>query len=56
MKRDIAERGRDVRGVLSQYARFVKPSFDSNVYPTVAHADVILPRGLDSQGDLLATS
>lgn len=28
LRRDIAERGRDVEGVLNQYQRFVKPSFD----------------------------
>ncbi|KAI8818539.1 uridine-cytidine kinase 1-like 1 [Fimicolochytrium jonesii] len=48
LKRDIAERGRDVRGVLSQYQRFVKPAFDEHIYPTMKYADIIIPRGLDN--------
>lgn len=28
VRRDIAERGRDLDGVLAQYEKFVKPSFD----------------------------
>jgi uridine kinase len=41
VKRDIAERGRDVEGVLAQYNRFVKPSFDTFIYPTMRYADGI---------------
>ena len=48
LHRDITERGRDKFGVLEQYRRFVKPSFDSHIYPQMKHADVILPRGLDN--------
>ena len=48
IKRDIAERGRDVDGILQQYARFVKPAFDDFVFPTKKFADVIIPRGLDN--------
>lgn len=48
LRRDIAERGRDVDGVLTQYARFVKPSFDDFIFPTKKYADVIIPRGLDN--------
>ena len=29
IRRDILERGRSVEGVLDQYMRFVKPSFDT---------------------------
>jgi len=32
--RDISERGRDLEGVLLQYQRFVKPSFDDYILPT----------------------
>lgn len=46
--RDIAERGRDLRGILEQYSRFVKPSFDDFIQPTVRNADIIIPRGLDN--------
>ncbi|KAJ3281745.1 Uridine-cytidine kinase-like 1 [Borealophlyctis nickersoniae] len=48
LKRDIAERGRDIKGVLEQYNRFVKPAFDEHIYPTMRYADVIIPRGLDN--------
>ncbi|SAM03094.1 hypothetical protein [Absidia glauca] len=48
LQRDIAERGRDLQGILDQYTRFVKPSFDDHVQPTVKHADVIIPRGLEN--------
>lgn len=31
IKRDVAERGRDVMNVLEQYQKFVKPAFDQFV-------------------------
>jgi uridine kinase len=43
IQRDVAERGRDVAGVIEQYTRFVKPSFDNFVAPSRRHADVIIP-------------
>lgn len=43
IQRDVAERGRDVAGVIEQYTRFVKPSFDSFVAPSRRHADIIIP-------------
>ncbi|KAK4685916.1 uridine kinase, partial [Tremellales sp. Uapishka_1] len=43
IKRDIAERGRDVDGVLDQYLRFVKNSYDNFVQPSSKFADVIVP-------------
>ncbi|KAF8985635.1 Uridine-cytidine kinase-like 1 [Entomortierella lignicola] len=48
IKRDVAERGFDVAGVLKLYQRFVKPSFDTYVYPTKKNADVVIPRGLEN--------
>ena len=48
LKRDIAERGRDLDGVLAQYTRFVKPSFDDFIGPSKKWADIIIPRGLDN--------
>jgi len=38
IQRDIAERGRDLAGVLMQYEKFVKPAFDSFIRPTKCHA------------------
>jgi uridine kinase len=43
IRRDVADRGRTVEGVLDQYARHVKPSFDEFILPTKKYADVILP-------------
>ncbi|EIM91258.1 armadillo/beta-catenin/plakoglobin [Stereum hirsutum FP-91666 SS1] len=41
--RDVQERGRDVSGILEQYLRYVKPSFDNFVQPSSSHADIIVP-------------
>ncbi|KAI1295439.1 Uridine-cytidine kinase-like 1 [Halotydeus destructor] len=49
LKRDIMERGRDLEGVVTQYNRFVKPSFDYYIAPSVIHADLIVPRGGENQ-------
>jgi uridine kinase len=46
--RDINHRGRDVMGVLRQYEKFVKPSFEEYILPTKKYADVIIPRGADN--------
>lgn len=56
IRRDIAERGRDVEGVLDQYLRFVKRSYDNFIRPSSAWADIIVP-GIENQVaiDLLVT-
>ena len=46
LKRDITERGRGLEGVLKQYSQFVKPSFEHYIEPTMASADIIVPRGI----------
>ena len=43
IQRDVADRGRDVGGVIEQYTQFVKPMFDQYVAPSRKHADVIIP-------------
>ena len=43
IKRDTADRGRDVHGVIEQYTKFVKPMFDAYVSPSKKYADVIIP-------------
>lgn len=45
VRRDTKERGRDLEGILLQYERFVKPSFDDYIMPTKKYADIIIPRG-----------
>lgn len=48
LKRDISERGRDMTGVLKQYNTMVQPSYANYIAPTMAHADIIIPRGGDN--------
>ncbi|KAL4193338.1 hypothetical protein AMTRI_Chr06g176370 [Amborella trichopoda] len=48
IRRDTVERGRDVRSVLDQYSKFVKPAFDDFILPSKKHADIIIPRGGDN--------
>ncbi|GAB1601637.1 uridine-cytidine kinase-like 1 [Argonauta hians] len=45
LRRDIAERGRDMHGILKLYNKFVKPSFDYYIAPTMSYADIIVPHG-----------
>lgn len=45
LRRDISERGRDVKSVLDQYNRFVKPAYEQFIAPSMAQADIIIPRG-----------
>mmetsp|Transcript_1013 Transcript_1013/g.1776 ORF Transcript_1013/g.1776 Transcript_1013/m.1776 type:complete len:98 (-) Transcript_1013:393-686(-) len=46
--RDIKYRGRDIDGVIRQYEKFVKPSFDDYIWPTKKYADIIIPRGAEN--------
>ncbi len=45
LTRDIAERGRTMDSVLTQYRNTVKPAHDEFIQPTMRHADLIIPRG-----------
>ena len=38
-----------MQGCLDQYERFVKPSFDKFIQPTMSVADVVCPRGADNK-------
>ena len=53
IRRDVADRGRDVGGVIDQYLRFVKPAYDNFVLPSSRHADIIVP-GFDNGVSTLA--
>ncbi|KAL0580943.1 Uridine kinase [Marasmius crinis-equi] len=54
--RDVEQRGRDVGGILEQYLRYVKPSFDNFVRPSAAYADIIVPGANNSVAiDLICT-
>ncbi|XP_070006934.1 uridine kinase-like protein 3 isoform X1 [Nicotiana tabacum] len=48
IRRDTAEKGRDIATVLDQYSKFVKPAFDDFILPTKKYADIIIPRGGDN--------
>ncbi|KAK9455674.1 uridine kinase family-domain-containing protein [Dipodascopsis uninucleata] len=48
LSRDIVHRGRDLEGAMQQWFRFVKPNYDRYVKPTMANADIVVPRGLDN--------
>lgn len=43
LKRDIAERGRDMQEVLSRYQSTLKPMHDQFIEPTKTFADIIIP-------------
>lgn len=43
LKRDIAERGRDMEEVLSRYQKTLKPMHEQFIEPTKAYADIIIP-------------
>lgn len=49
LRRDIADRGRELDGVLKQYFKFVKPAFDYYIAPSMVHADIIVPRGGENE-------
>lgn len=49
MRRDIADRGRDVDGVLGQYQETVRPMHDAFVRPSKDRADLIVPGEGDNQ-------
>lgn len=43
--RDVAERGRTVDSILTQYRDTVKPMHEEFVEPSKKHSDIIIPRG-----------
>ena len=43
LKRDIAERGRDMDEVLNRYQKTLKPMHEQFIEPTKAYADIIIP-------------
>lgn len=48
LTRDTLYRGREISGVISQWEGFVKPNAVRYVNPTMNHADIIIPRGLEN--------
>jgi len=52
IQRDTTQRGRSLEEVLSQYFKFVKPSYEEFVKGTKKHADLIVPKGAENQAAL----
>ncbi|GJQ08978.1 hypothetical protein GpartN1_g769.t1 [Galdieria partita] len=48
IRRDVSSRGRTIESVLSQYEKFVKPSYEEFIAPTKRYADIIVPRGAEN--------
>jgi uridine kinase len=48
IRRDAAERGRDLASVLAQYERTVRPMHAKYVEPSRAHADLVVPGEADA--------
>lgn len=48
LNRDILYRGRDLKSVLDQWTRTVKPNAERYVKPTMKYADLIIPRGSEN--------
>ena len=49
LERDILERGRELKKILSRYLETVKPMHQRFVEPTKVWADLIIPRGGENQ-------
>ena len=45
IRRDVADRGRDLEGVIDQYLSTVKPMHEQFIEPTQKHAHLVIPEG-----------
>jgi uridine kinase len=45
LRRDVAERGRTVESIVTQYLTTVRPAHERFIEPSKRHADVIFPQG-----------
>ena len=45
LKRDIEERSRDLKSVIDQYMKTVRPMYFQFIEPSKRYADIIIPRG-----------
>lgn len=41
----MKERGRNVKGIIDRYNKFVKPAFDEYIRPQRRYADIVIPHG-----------
>uniref|UniRef100_A0A1I7ZZA5 uridine/cytidine kinase n=1 Tax=Steinernema glaseri TaxID=37863 RepID=A0A1I7ZZA5_9BILA len=49
VERDTTERGRELKHILHQYLKLVKPAFEEFCLPTKKYADIVLPRGVENK-------
>ncbi len=49
IRRDITERGRDIKEVLNRYEKTLKPMHNQFIEPTMKYADMIVPVGGDNK-------
>lgn len=49
IQRDILERDRSLKSVLTQYKKFVRPMHQEFVEPSKRYADIIIPRGGENE-------
>ena len=54
--RDIKDRGRDVKEVLTRYNRFIKHGFQQFVKPQMKYADLIIPGGANNDSFIISCS
>jgi len=47
--RDVRERGRNLKGVIERYNKFVKPAYEEYIRPQRRFADVIIPKGSENK-------
>jgi len=52
IRRDMAERGRSIESIITQYSDTVKPMHEEFVEPSKKYADIIIPRGGENAAGL----
>mgnify|MGYP001352853771 CR=1 FL=1 len=50
LRRDVAERGRTLDSVVTQYLETVRPMHQAYIEPSKAHADISIPEGGRNDG------
>ncbi|ODV59471.1 uridine kinase URK1 [Ascoidea rubescens DSM 1968] len=48
LNRDILYRGRDLKGAIKQWNKFVKPNSERYIKPTISNANIVIPMGSDN--------
>ena len=48
INRDTKDRGRKINDIIERYHKFVKPAYQSSIYPTRKFAHFVIPRGAEN--------